>query len=433
LTVELVIKRTDKRGIRVSPQDAEEIDLETGDIARAMDEVADESCVGMVHIDPSVEKGTVEMDTATINSLYSEEGNEVVLELFEGELREVDQITFGVEPRVGQNIRDMLIFIKDNEDQLLKFINGRAIVIGQKFIWDPHDISLEISETDPMLGPDEVALVTEEVLEGFDYQSTSTSVPFDAVLLMDVSGSMERSDIRVDNVGQILSHLKDGYNNPFVSDFVGTFDEGARVRRYDAAALSGLIYLSEKIGRGKGERLGIVSFTGEANTITFNDKEYFEAGVDGDIEYVAQEIIRGIAVAHGRTNLSAGLQHAVHLADLFGNDKIKMFVILTDGHPTKPDSPETVFKYIDENIVPRKDILINAAGIGDSIDESFLRDVTKKCRGSYIRVRDLNRLISWYGDLARNLKMKRRFAIPSGTRALYKRFDNLKVMEDGQQ
>ena len=50
-------------------------------------------------------------------------------------------------------------------------------------------------------------------------------------------------------------------------------------------------------------------------------------------------------------------------------------------------------------------MVVNAAGIGDKVNETFLREIVGKCRGTYIHVRDLGQLASWYSELARNLRM----------------------------
>jgi hypothetical protein len=89
----------------------------------------------------------------------------------------------------------------------------------------------------------------------------------------------------------------------------------------------------------------------------------------------------------------------------FGDEKIKMLVILTDGRPTKPDSEAKVVEVVEQYLLQRNDIVINAAGIGEDVDERLLLKIVNNCRGNYTRVTDLKLLVEWYADLARDLKM----------------------------
>jgi len=405
MSIELEITKSENKRIAVNPKDAEDIDVETGDLVIMVDEDADESCVGKVAVVSSIESGTVELDQVMIDTLSSDEGNAVTLERFEAELRELDRVTFGIIPLEGQDMNKALKTARKKEISLINFMNGRAITRGQKFIWEDENLMIEILGTQPQLRSGDVAIITKEILGGFDYKPSSTAIPFDGILLIDISGSMKRDDIQVMHVTQMVSHLKGGFTSPDVQSFLDRFQEGANVERCDAAALSALVYLSEKVGRGKGEKIGIIPFNASAGPIIFEGKNHYDAGSDLDIGMVAEKIVTSVRSAEGTTNLSSALIQAVEMLTDFGDEKIKMIVILTDGRPTKPDSEAKVVEVVEQYLLQRNDIVINAAGIGEDVDERLLLRIVNNCRGNYTRVTDLKLLVEWYADLARDLKM----------------------------
>lgn len=405
MSIELEITKGDKKRIGINPKDADEIDVETGDLVILVDEDADESCVGKVALAGSVGRGTIELDQVTIDSLSSDEGNEVSVERFEAELRQLDRVTFGIVPLEGQDMNEALKTAREKEVQLLNFMNGRAVTRGQKVIWEEQGLMIEILGSQPQLRSGDVAIITKEILGGFDYKPSSTAIPFDGILLIDISGSMKRPDIQVQNVQQVVSHLKGGFTSEEVQTFLDGFQEGEKVERCDAAALSALVYLSEKVGRGKGEKIGICPFNVASSPILFEGKNYYDAGSDLDLGMVAEKIVGSVRSAEGTTNLSAALIQATHLIKDFGENKIKMIVILTDGRPTKPDSEAAVMEVVENYLQDRNDIIINAAGIGNNVDERLLIAMVNRCRGNYTKVTDLKLLVEWYGDLARDLKM----------------------------
>jgi uncharacterized protein YegL len=405
MSIELEITKSTNKRIAVNPKDAQEIDVETGDLVIMVDEDADESCVGKVAVQSAVGPGTVELDQVMIDTLSSDEGNAVTVERFEAELRELDRVTFGIIPLEGQDINKALKTARKKEAALINFMNGRAITRGQKFIWEEENLMIEILGTQPQLRSGDVAIITKEILGGFDYKPSSTAIPFDGILLIDISGSMKREDIQVQHVTQMVSHLKGGFTSQNVQGFLDKFQEGAMVERCDAAALSALVYLSEKVGRGKGEKIGIIPFNVSASPIQFEDKNHYDAGSDLDIGMVAEKIVTSVRNAEGTTNLSTALIQATDLLTDFGEEKIKMIVILTDGRPTKPDSEAKVLEVVEQYLLQRNDIVINAAGIGEDVDERLLLKIVNNCRGNYTRVTDLKLLVEWYADLARDLKM----------------------------
>ena len=104
MSIELEIKKGIKKRIGMNLKDADEIDVDTGDLIIMVDEDADESCVGKVGISNEVPPGFIELDQVMIDTLSSDEGNTVSVEVFEAELRDLDRVTFGIVPLEGQDI-----------------------------------------------------------------------------------------------------------------------------------------------------------------------------------------------------------------------------------------------------------------------------------------------------------------------------------------
>ena len=411
MPIELKIRMIEGNKAIINSKDAMKLYLDEADIAMLWDDTESISCVVKVHVDSAMPTGFIGIDMLTAQSLETDEDCTCIVEKFSGALKYIDKVTFGLEPTAGESGETLLMKAKSFERELLDFMDKRPVVKGQKFQWDLLDANITIIETAPPLMGEEVALISKEVLKGFEYQSMATGIlPFDGILLLDISASMGTTDMLVRHLSNKIDHLKGGFReSPILKSFLYKFNDGTYVERYNGAALAALIYLSEKVGRGKGEKIGIVTFSDYGKIIQFGNKDYYDVQMDTNILMVAENIVRALEEAENTTNLSDGLRNAIEISKQFEHSRMKMFVILTDGYPEYYDNEENVREIVDNRLAPRKDLIVCTAGLGSAVNTNLLQYIARKCRGSYIHVDDLNQLASWYAEQARSLKMKADF------------------------
>jgi len=385
----------------LNPEDATSINLEPGDLIEVIEESCDEAIVGKLEISNDVAKGSVVMDETSLECLYTDEHSEVLVETYDGLLIYLDSIKFGVKSVSGDNNSDFIIDIRKREYELLKFLNKRVLRKSFKIKWE--DFIFEVVETEPPIQGDEVGIISKEVLSGFSYKPMSTMIPFDTILIMDVSTSMVTQDLRLEGFSAPINHLKSSVDKSEIRDYLDSFFDEEEIRRCDGAALAALLYLSEKVGRGKGEKIGLIPFSTSGQIVQFDDAFYYDVSKDVDISKIMMSLVKHVTEAEGSTNISHALLQALHIIEKFNSDRIKMLILLTDGKPEKVDNDARVVECIEKYFRPREDILLYAAGLGNNVNEELLKDITSRCGGEYYQVQKIDDLVSWYSYLAKNL------------------------------
>jgi hypothetical protein len=197
----LRIREHDGRKIRLNDTDAQNLRVDDGDLVRLRDELSGTFAVGQAEIAPEVSPGEVEMDPMTMDCLGAGPDQEIVADRYPVEtLKSLTQITLGIKPVGAREDQDLLIRIRSRESELARSMNRRVVINGQKFRWKEMDLIVQVLETDPPLTGEEVGMVSIDRLKGFSYRLSTDEVSFDGILLIDMSFSMEKEDLEVQNV-----------------------------------------------------------------------------------------------------------------------------------------------------------------------------------------------------------------------------------------
>ncbi len=403
----LTLKEGTSRKVLLSRDDAVQLAVDHGDLVRLSDPVSGISVVGKVEVSDGLTIGSCEIDQTLVDSIGSSEEMEVSVQKFDsGKLRTVSGITFGIKPIGGMSDTDAVLLVREKEEALLSFMDKSIIVKGQKFRWDAGGVLVYILNTQPPLGHDEVAVVSNEILGEYKYQAWGVEPNFDGVLLIDLSFSMNTEDMPVRNMDQAIKYLGSGFEDNDTKAFLGGFKDGGQCRRLEGAILSAIMYLAGKIGRGKGERVAFVLFSTEANLIDFSGSPFYDATMNRDLSGIARKLITTTNTMEMLgTNMTSALEAALWVSERMGQNKMKMIVILTDGYP---DDEAKVREYVEKVIAPKPDIVVFGAGIGQEVNQEFMHAITTSTGGEFLQVKSLDELTEWYSNLARKLEFKGR-------------------------
>jgi len=192
-----------------------------------------------------------------------------------------------------------------------------------------------------------------------------------------------------------------------IQEFLKKFKDGINVPRRISAAFAAVLFLSEKVGRGFGEKVSVIRFADEAQVLPFGDSYYMDSasGKKGVLEEAARMIVDRIGNAYGQaTNMGPAMLKAHEI--LFEFEKINpdqptMVVLLTDGAPTDGnDFFEAVQAFADN-----PNVVIYIIGLGNPDDELMNR-AAQLCGGEYFKPDDAGELLVWYSKRARDLTVK---------------------------
>jgi uncharacterized protein YegL len=238
---------------------------------------------------------------------------------------------------------------------------------------------------------------------------------FNAVLVLDVSGSMSKEDMVVRGTGTAVEGLRRGLKGG--RDLETLLDEfdAKKVSRIKGAALATLLFLSQKVSRGWGEQLSILSFAGDVDVF---EVEYGTSGAtpvisctgeakSAGLEIIADYVSKRCSKGGGLTFMSGALQQAYEMTNKFepnsitGKSNPNMIVLLTDGQPNKGNG-------LGINPVPivRKcardypNTVLYTIGLGEA-DSRLLKRLAEIGRGEFYEASDLGELTKFYDLLAR--------------------------------
>jgi len=176
-----------------------------------------------------------------------------------------------------------------------------------------------------------------------------------------------------------------------------------------------LLYLVEKVGRGYGEKIAVITYSETADPLTFlmtggKKLPYFHPGKSkmSGVSQLGRLIIDRLnKVSSSHTNMSEALIEAINMIKLWEKEepqdkKPSMVVLLSDGFPDLwEEGPpvEIAHKYYAD----RKDTVIFTVGIGSEVQERIMEAIANAGRGVFFKAEDLGQLLNWYQKLARDL------------------------------
>jgi hypothetical protein len=406
----------DLRGYAVlNPKTAKKLNAELGSIVVFEDPASSFWGAAQIRINDGVPADRIRIDTLVLEaSLLMEGDSGIEVTLYDLDMIALEYVEFGLKPLTEDaSTEDLVTRAAEQVESLEKLIGGRLVYPGMSFIWPELNVKVEIMTTRPSLSGKRFAKLAFEALKertGYQFKTIGIATPFNAVLCIDTSGSMKTTDVPVQDIAHAREGLKDlAGDNPEVQAFLDRFKEGTNVSRGEAAAMAVLLYLAEKVGRGYGEKVGVVTFEKEVTEMTFLSSETGE--VQPFVECTGREKALGLQIISTHvvdkieeggtlTDMGTALVRASDIINAFGDPtKPTMLIMMTDGMTTSGPAPLKVLKDRFKNTAS---LVIYTIGLGErsEIDEELMLAMAQYGNGTYRHVDNMRDLLEWYGKLA---------------------------------
>jgi uncharacterized protein YegL len=397
------------------PADINALGIEEFDYVLFKNEYEDWGGVQILSSD-EVDAGTIAIDGSVLDSANISDGDEVEVEMAKAAAG-IKAIKLGIEPLAGQEVEEAILWVAENFEELTKKLQNRPVFKGLAISWPDSgcgNIKIRFLDAEPPLG-DELAIIDPTGREVEINIVPFTEMSFNAVLILDVSGSMTKKDMKVRNISGALEGLRKGLEEtPALTDFIDKFVDGKKVSRVDAAAMAIMLFMSLKIAKGWGEQVQIVTFSGEVDRFMMGDSSVIQCvgeAKDAGIEAIIGHVVQKCATSTGLTFLSGAIEEGYKcIRDFADNPTIgrrnpTMIVMLTDGQPNKGNGlGVNPIPTVRRNAAEFLDVVIYCIGLGEA-DRLMLRKIGEIGRGGSLMADDLETLINFYDSLAQNFQM----------------------------
>ncbi|MHA1208310.1 MAG: VWA domain-containing protein [Candidatus Freyarchaeota archaeon] len=416
---ELKLKVATQEGLSgyvlINEGEAEKIKAMEGSVVEFEDPLSGTWGVALARPDIDTPVGEIVMEPSLCESVGLDEDFEVTVRKFTGKPQKLYKIVFGIEPLTGSSETAIEAVVED-KDKFQEFMNHRVVFKDWVLKWPEKEINVHISSTEPSLSGRQIGVINFSELKDYEIKPWRAAVPFNAILLIDVSRSMLTEDMTVKNIAPAVEAIKTlGAEIPELKEFLEQFKEGEKVKRVSGAVFAALLYLVEKVGRGYGEKIAVITYSETADPLTFlmtggKKLPYFHPGKSkmSGVSQLGRLIIDRLnKVSSSHTNMSEALIEAINMIKLWEKEepqdkKPSMVVLLSDGFPDLwEEGPpvEIAHKYYAD----RKDTVIFTVGIGSEVQERIMEAIANAGRGVFFKAEDLGQLLNWYQKLARDL------------------------------
>lgn len=418
-SVRLLVRKTDEDlGAKVvlNPEDASKIDVVDGSIVEFEDTLSGMWGATVVTLRESQESGYITLERGLAEACGLEDDFEVEIRKFSKTPVKIKRIVFGIEAIEGDT-SEAVKRVLDARNQFESEVNHRVIFRDWVLKIPSLGVLVHIVSTEPELIGKNIAIINFDEIESYDVVAWRAAVPFNAILLIDVSKSMLEKDMLVKNVQPTIEAIKSIASDiPQLNEFIEQFKEGEFVRRVDGAVFAAILYLVEKVGRGYGEKIAVITYSEDASPLSFlvtggQKLNYFDPGKSkmSSIINLASLILDKVQKTPGaHTNMSAALKEAYNIIKTWEEENDKkpvMIVLLTDGFPDYWEEAPPV-EIAHNYFANRTDTVIYTIGIGKEVGAEILQAIARQGRGQFAMADDLGQLLVWYQRLARDLVMR---------------------------
>ncbi|MFX1259578.1 MAG: VWA domain-containing protein [Promethearchaeota archaeon] len=388
---------------QVSPRTQHVLSIQNYDVLAFEDELTGAIGAAKVQISEKAPNNAIIIDSEILEA--SGVGSfEVKVSKNQRQIIPLQSISLGISPISGENMWEIISTARENVAQLKGWISNYIIFKGIKLRWANLNIACAITNCVPDLKGDILAQVTPNTTLSL---SPVGLVPFNAILIIDISRSMMARDVMVTNIAPAIEGIKAAMESREIQEFLRHFKEGVNIPRRISAAFAAVLFLSEKVGRGFGEKVAVVRFADQAQILPFEDSYYMDSasGKKGVLEDAARIIVDRIGNAYGQaTNMGLAMVKAQEILMEFQRmnpNQPTMIVLLTDGEPTDGNDFFETVKLFAEN----SNVVLYLVGLGNPNDELMER-AAALCGGEYFKPENAGDLLIWYSKRARDLTVK---------------------------
>ncbi len=394
--------------IMVNPRNAASLQVSEGEVLSFEDNLTGAIGAAKFKIKEDLPNNQVIIDAELIEA--SGVGSmEVELKKNLRQIIALQSVELGISPITGENVWEIISSARQNISSIKRWLQNYIIFKGIKLRWEAANVACEFLSTTPDLIGDVFAEITENTT--ITLRPTGL-VTFNAILIIDISRSMMARDVEVKNIGPALEGIKAAMSAKEIQDFLAKFKPGVLVPRRYSAAFAAILFLSEKVGRGFGEKVSIIRFADEAQVVPFaGGLPYMDSssGAKDVLENAAKLIVEQIGNAYGQaTNLGLAMRKAQEIQRTFEALEVSeeekqptMIVLLTDGVATDGNKFFESVKDFSNN----PNVVMYIIGLGNP-DDVAMKRAAQLCGGEYFKPEDSGELLIWYSKRARDLQVK---------------------------
>ena len=404
--------------VLINEGEARKLDAMEGSVVEFEDPLSGTWGVALARPDIDTPAGEIVAEPSLCEAVGLDEGFEVTVRKFTGKPQAIVKIVFGIEALSGSS-ENAIQGVIGAKEKFQEFMDHRVVFKDWVLKWAQKEINIHISSTEPSLSGKQIGVINFAELKDYEIKPWRSAIPFNAILLIDVSKSMLTQDMTVKNIAPAVEAIKTlGAEVPELKEFLDQFKEGDKVKRVSGAVFAALLYLVEKVGRGYGEKIAVITYSETADPLTFlmtggKKLPYFHPGKSkmSGVSQLGRLIIDRLnKVSSSHTNMSEALVEAYNMITLWEKEtgeekKPSMIVLLSDGFPDLWESGppvEIAHKYYTD----RKDAVIFTVGIGSEVQERIMEAIAEAGKGIFFKAEDLGQLLQWYQKLARDLVVR---------------------------
>jgi len=386
-----------------SPRTQYTLSIQNDDVIAFEDELTGAVGAAKVRISETATDKAIIIDTEILEA--SGIGSfEVKVSKNQRQILPLQSVSLGISPISGENMWEIIKNARQNIDSLKNWLSNYVIFKGIKLRWQTVNIACSILNCVPDLTGDILAQITHNTTITL---SPTGLIPFNAILIIDISRSMMARDVLITNIAPAIEGIKAAMESREIQEFLKNFKDGVNVPRRISAAFAAVLFLSEKVGRGFGEKVAIIRFADEAQILPLGETFFMDSasGKKGILEEASRIIVDRIGNAYGQaTNMGAAMQQAHLILNEFekiNSNQPTMIVLLTDGVPTDGNA------FFDEIklFANEPNVVIYVVGLGNPDDELMTR-AASLCGGEYFKPDNAGDLLIWYSKRARDLTVK---------------------------
>jgi len=429
MTLLQVIRTDEFDKIFMNGEDIREFDLIEGDLIKLYNEETSDQFFSLLYVNENIPRDNIALGENILEGLGIAEGELIDVSGFSGQVSDVSDIEIEYD---SQDYNYEVLKFDDNfRIRLINYLNNYFFNTITNLYWPEENAQLEISFpiTESLEPPFRISPYHDKIR--LKIKPKGAGIPFNAILLIDCSGSMLKRDIRfmsmesaIDNLIRLYSgddiphkHLVEWLQNlkpKFVLD-----KDSYKISRIDATYVAILMFFSQKISRGLGEKCGVILYSGKSKTFTSQDnKAIFDSTDFTNIEIIndlKNELNNPFSLSVNQTLFTPaieGLENRIREFAKVSHNPI-LILFLTDGRPEpkKLDPPDRItnkIKILMETAKTlNKQIVIFTLGIGqdDQVDGNLLTEIASLGAGEYHFTRDFIELTKWFENLANDFSV----------------------------
>lgn len=408
----------------MNKEDTKEFDLIEGDLLKIYNEETSDTIYNTLDINDNIPSDNIALGINLMEGLGVTEGDFIDVSDYTGTINEITEVIIDYD---SQDYNYETLKFDDNfRVRLINFLNNYYLNSVTHLYWPEENANLSINlpNIENLSPPFKVSYYHDKIK--LKIKPKSTGIPFNALLLIDCSGSMKRQDIKfmgMENAIDNLIGLYDGENisHTNLKDWLGHLKpklvldkKKYNISRIEATFVAILMFFSQKISRGLGEKCGIILYSGNTKSYTYGDNK----GIFNSTDFTNIDIINDLKenlfnpsdISINQTMFSPAIEEIKskikEFAQLSYNPILILF--LTDGHPEPKkndpldkiqDKVKELMKLADSM---NKQIVIYTLGIGqeDQVDGNLLTSIASIGRGEYHFTKTFSELTEWFENLA---------------------------------